>query len=350
MIAAEAVMRGEPNSVVSQFATKPSGAMLELSGSVLPPKLGDGQDDWNLAASSLPANCTVNEPVPRRLTTGLELHALAAARRGRERRVGKHQRRATACRLLPHGFETGHPLLLGAVDHDVVGRAQAGQICGGAECDRCLAPDETPVLVGDEVAQPCLGRHDECAGHVDLGVVDGRLEQAALALLRIERRGEIEPRRRDLDILARPIAGLIRDHQRRAVEVLLRSPVAGEFLPHAVLPRFAFLDQVGDEQVRQDGGDRDAADQHDLVERERNVVGWRGKRDRLRWLGLRAERAGARIARLVSHRGFLCWRIHSAATSRAPKRRSRVWKSRTAARRSPGPKSGQQVSTKQSSA
>ena len=43
MIAAEAAMRGEPNSVVSQFASKPSGETLELSGSVLPPKLGDGQ-------------------------------------------------------------------------------------------------------------------------------------------------------------------------------------------------------------------------------------------------------------------------------------------------------------------
>jgi len=44
---------------------------LESSGNVLPPKLGEGQDERNTAASSLPANWTANEPVPRRLTLDL---------------------------------------------------------------------------------------------------------------------------------------------------------------------------------------------------------------------------------------------------------------------------------------
>jgi hypothetical protein len=66
--------------------------------------------------------------------------------------------------------------------------------------------------------------------------------------------------------LARSVTGLIGDHQHRAVEVLFRSPVAGEFLAHAVLACLAFLDQAGDEQVRQDGGDCEASDQHDLGE------------------------------------------------------------------------------------
>ena len=50
-----------------------------------------------------------------------------------------------------------------------------------AERDRSLVPEEAAVLVGDEIAQPRFRRHDERALHVELGVVDGRLEQAALA-------------------------------------------------------------------------------------------------------------------------------------------------------------------------
>ena len=54
-------MRGEPNSVVCQFASKPSGETVEFSGSVLPLKLGLGHGERNVAASSLPANCTAND-------------------------------------------------------------------------------------------------------------------------------------------------------------------------------------------------------------------------------------------------------------------------------------------------
>ena len=72
-----------------------------------------------------------------------------------------------------------------------------------AEHDRGLVPQETPVLVGNEIAQSRLRRHDERAVHLYLCVVDGRVKQAAPALLRGEVGGEIEPRRRDLHVLPR---------------------------------------------------------------------------------------------------------------------------------------------------
>ena len=46
-------MRGEPNSIVCHFASKPSAETVEFSGSVLPVKLGLGQDERNIAASLL---------------------------------------------------------------------------------------------------------------------------------------------------------------------------------------------------------------------------------------------------------------------------------------------------------
>jgi len=92
--------------------------------------------------------------------------------------------------------------------------------------------------------------------HLDLGVVDRRVEQAALARLRSQVGDEVEARRCDLEILARPVGReLIRHDQDRAVEALLRPPVAGEFLLHAGLTPLALVDQVGDEQVRQHGRD-----------------------------------------------------------------------------------------------
>ena len=144
----------------------------------------------------------------------------------------------------------------------------------------------------------------ERAAHLHLGVVDGRVEQAALALLRIERRGEIEPRRRDLDVLARPVAGLIRDDERRAVEALLRPPVAGELLPHAVLPRLALLDQAGDEQVRQDGGDRDARQSaRSCGTRARCSRRRRGRRGVRSGFRPRTERIAGRVSHRVSSAG-----------------------------------------------
>src|SRR4051795_3698502 len=72
MMVLAAVMRGEPNSMTCQFASKPSALMEESSGSVLPVKLGDRHGELNLATISLPGNWTLNEPVPRRLTPALK--------------------------------------------------------------------------------------------------------------------------------------------------------------------------------------------------------------------------------------------------------------------------------------
>src|ERR1043166_1896813 len=66
-----AAMRGEPSSTACQFASKPSGEILDSAGSVLPVKLGLGHGELNVAASSLPANCKVNEAVPRNETVDL---------------------------------------------------------------------------------------------------------------------------------------------------------------------------------------------------------------------------------------------------------------------------------------
>src|SRR5258708_7898195 len=82
MIVGEVTMRGEPNSVVSHFASKPADETSEVSGSVLPPKLGDGQLERNVAASSLPAFCIASEPVPRRLTTDLNCTRVSPAGAG----------------------------------------------------------------------------------------------------------------------------------------------------------------------------------------------------------------------------------------------------------------------------
>src|SRR6267378_3096272 len=72
MMVLAALMRGEPNSMICHCAVKPSAATDELSGNELPVKLGEGQGALNFAAISLPANCTLNEPVPRRLTPPLK--------------------------------------------------------------------------------------------------------------------------------------------------------------------------------------------------------------------------------------------------------------------------------------
>ena len=70
VIAADVLMRGEPNSVVCHFASKPSAETVEFSGSTSPAKLGDGQDERNTAAISLPAGprrtgpCRAGSPVP----------------------------------------------------------------------------------------------------------------------------------------------------------------------------------------------------------------------------------------------------------------------------------------------
>src|SRR5262245_18596694 len=71
MMVFEVVRRGAPNSVVRQVASKPSAETVEVSGKVLPLKLGLGQDERKVALSSLPGYCSVNEPVPRRLMLDL---------------------------------------------------------------------------------------------------------------------------------------------------------------------------------------------------------------------------------------------------------------------------------------
>src|SRR5258708_37637346 len=82
MMEAAAVIRGEPNSMTCHFESKPSAVTVELSGSVLPVKLGEGQAELNFAAISLPANCTLNEPVPRRLTPPLNATRVFAVTAG----------------------------------------------------------------------------------------------------------------------------------------------------------------------------------------------------------------------------------------------------------------------------
>src|ERR1700749_2900364 len=67
----EAAMRGEPSSTACQFASKPSGVIVDSAGSVLPVKLGLGHGERNVAANSFPANCKVNEAVPRSDTVDL---------------------------------------------------------------------------------------------------------------------------------------------------------------------------------------------------------------------------------------------------------------------------------------
>jgi len=266
MIADEATMRGEPNSVTSHFASKPADETSELSGSVLPPKLGDGQLERNAAATSLPAYCSVERAGAAQADDRFERHAQAAVRYRRKRRVREHQRGGAAGRTIARDFEARDPLLLDVVDHDVVARAQPGEARGGAECDRGLVPEEARILVEREIAQECLGRNHEHAAHLHPGVVHRGVEQAALALLRVQHSREVKPRRRDLEILTPAFTDPVGDHQGRTVEVLLRSPVAGELLLHAILARLALLDQAGDQQVRHDGREREAADQRDLVE------------------------------------------------------------------------------------
>src|SRR5215207_6708691 len=72
MSVVEDAMRGDPNSIVCQLAWKPSGEIVESIGSVVPLKLGLGHGERNVAASSLPANCTVNDEVPRSETVDLK--------------------------------------------------------------------------------------------------------------------------------------------------------------------------------------------------------------------------------------------------------------------------------------
>ena len=177
MIARGPVMRGEPNSVVCQFASKPSAETVESSGSVLPPKLGDGQDDGTTAASSLPANWTANDAGAAQADGGLELHARAAgqapARAAHSPAPVRHLcRRSSGRKASGQGTHAGRR----AVDRDVVGRAAApGEPrLFVTECDRRFGPDEASVLVGHELAQPCFGRHNECALHVERCVVDRR--------------------------------------------------------------------------------------------------------------------------------------------------------------------------------
>jgi hypothetical protein len=62
----------------------------------------------------------------------------------------------------------------------------------------------------------------------------------------------------NLDVLARSVAGLIWDHERRAVNGLLRPPVALDRVAHAVLALLAFLDHATDQHIRQDAGGREA--------------------------------------------------------------------------------------------
>src|ERR1051325_3749130 len=64
-------MRGEPNSMLWQLASKPSGVTVEFTGNVLPLKLGLGHGEEIFATSSLPEYCTLNDEVPRRLTPHL---------------------------------------------------------------------------------------------------------------------------------------------------------------------------------------------------------------------------------------------------------------------------------------
>src|SRR6266567_1487271 len=82
MMVLAAVMRAEPNSMICHFASKPSAATEELSGSVLPVKLGEGHGELNFAAISLPANRRLNEPVPRRLTPPLKAMRVFAVTAG----------------------------------------------------------------------------------------------------------------------------------------------------------------------------------------------------------------------------------------------------------------------------
>src|ERR1044072_418741 len=79
MMPFEDVIRGEPNSMVCHVASKPSAETVEVSGSVLPLKLGLGHGERNVAASSLPGYCTVNEPVPRNVTADLNCMRVLAA-------------------------------------------------------------------------------------------------------------------------------------------------------------------------------------------------------------------------------------------------------------------------------
>ena len=136
-------MRGEPNSIVCQLAWKPSAEMVELIGSVLPLKLGLGHGERTVAASSLPANCTANEAVPRRLTVdlnGTRTLPTSGGASGALAITSAAPRQACSC---AQRFEARHPLPLGAGDRDAVGRAQPGEVRRRAERDRCLAPQET---------------------------------------------------------------------------------------------------------------------------------------------------------------------------------------------------------------
>ncbi len=67
------VTRGEPNSVTFHFASKPSAAIVEVSGSTEPMKLGEGQAERTVALRSFAAEYSVNELVPRSDTAALKV-------------------------------------------------------------------------------------------------------------------------------------------------------------------------------------------------------------------------------------------------------------------------------------
>src|ERR1051325_5000899 len=58
-------MRGEPNSMLCQLASKPSGVTVEFTGNVLPLKLGLGHGEEIFATSSLPEYCPLSAEGPR---------------------------------------------------------------------------------------------------------------------------------------------------------------------------------------------------------------------------------------------------------------------------------------------
>ena len=232
-------MRGEPNSVACQFASKPSAETLEFERQrVAAEARATARASGPSRASSLPANCTVNDAGAAQADADLNCTRVLPASGGASGAFASTSAAPLAGVLLAQRLEARHPLLLGAVDRDVVGRAQPGEARRRAERDRRLVPDETAILVGDEVAQARFGRHDEGAAACrPWRRRRSRWNRPRWRSCGLSVGGEVEPRRRDLDVLARPVAGLVRDHERRAVEVLLRSPVAGELLPHAVLAR-----------------------------------------------------------------------------------------------------------------
>ena len=345
-------MRGEPNSVVCQFASKPSGELGVRAAACCRRNSGDRQDERNIAEQLLAGEMHRERAGAAQADAGLERTRGSPVSAGASGAFASTSRGALAGVLLAHRLEAGHPCRsVPSIVMLSVG-AQPGEARLRAERDCGLVPDEAAVLVGDEIAQPRFRRHHERAAHVDLGVVDGRVEQAALALLRVERRRKIEPRRRDLDVLRaagrRPDTGSPASGCRGSAP----GPSCGvNSCSHAVLPRLALLDQVGDEQVRQDGRDGEAGDQRDLVERERGVVGRRARRQQAA-TGCAVWPCGANGSWVVSVMLLpLVKKDHSAATSEAAEAAlARCESRRRAACRCAAPKSGHIVSVKCSSA